>query len=228
MKNEYLILTMICLISSLSSCIPSEKLKPLSVDSKFDAIMVFNNIELTMNPGKHVSYQVSGPKYAKSKLMIGIEGDCLIIKVDGLRGSDKLSINLTAPMLKSIETFNGASFALNESADIEDLELRAWNSSKIEINKNIIAKKVSVSSFNSGHIVIKSVIADKLRIEAANNAVVYVSGKVKNITKSVLNDATVDTNGLSDCQSQHTYNDDSDDTVIVYSNDISLFGRIFD
>jgi len=184
---------------ALTSCVFSkERLKPVTPGSKYDAVIVFNNIEVTMTPGKSISYQVSGNEAAKSKLEIGIEDDALIVKADGLKGSDRLSINLTGPVPESITTFNSSAFVLDGSAEVDFFELGAWNSSRISINRNIIAKKVSVSSSNNGHIDIKSVITDSMKIEAANNAVVVVAGRVRNFSKNVMNGAVVDTTGLSE------------------------------
>ena len=229
MKGKYLILGIICIMLTFTSCIISgEKLKQLTPNSKFDTIRIFNNIEVVMTPGENVSYLVSGSDRAKTKLRIGIEGDALAITAAGLRGSEKLSVYLTAPMPGSIHTFNNASFALDGSADTKDLELEAWNSSIITINQNITAKEVSVSAFNNSKIDIKSVVADNLNIEAANNAIINISGKVKYVTKSVMNGAVVNTEHLSDTLSEQSHShDDSTGTVIVYNDHISLLGRLF-
>ena len=162
------------------------------------------------------------------KLEIGIDGDALMVRANGLNGTDRLTIHLTAPMLKSIETFNDAGFILNGSVDVGELKLCAWNSSLISIGQNITAREVEVQAYNNGRIDIKSIVADKMRIEAANSAVVNVSGKVNSLTKNVMNGAKVNADSLSDARSGQSSYDDSDDTVIVYSEDISLFGRLTD
>ena len=215
---------------ALTSCVLSNnKLKPVKPNSKFDAVLVFNNIEVIMTPGEKVSYEVSGDESAISRLEAGIEGNTLIFKADRLSASDKIHISLTAPIPESIEVFNNASLAIEGVCDVDDINLRVWNNGRIRIDHNITAKTMSVETFNSGSIVLGSVVANQVRITAANNSTVDISGHVGRLSKSVMNDAVVNVTGLTANNQRHaSHDEDSKDTVIVYSDDINILERMFE
>lgn len=230
MKIKILAAVMIGFVLALTSCVLSNnELKPVNPNSKFNAVLVFNNIEVIMTPGEKVSYEVSGDESAVSKLEAGIERNTLIFKADRLSGSDKIHINLTAPIPDSIEVFNNASLIIEGDCDVEDINLGVWNDGRIRINNNITAKTMSVGTFNNGSIFVGSVAANQVNITAANSSTVNISGHIGRLSKSVMNDAVVNITGLTaDNQIRASHDEYSKDTVIVYSEDINILGRIFD
>lgn len=215
---------------ALTSCVLSNnELKPVNQNSKFDTVRVFNNIEVVMTPGEKVSYEVLGDESAISRLEAGIEGNTLIFKADRLFGSDKIHISLTAPMPESMEVFNNASLTIEGDCDVDDINLGVWNNGRIRIDHNITAKTLSVETFNSGSIVVGSVVSNQVNITAANSSIVNISGHIGRLSKSVMNDAVVNITGLTAYnQIRASLDEDSKDTVIVYSEDINILGRIFE
>jgi len=169
MKNLFMAmvsLLMICVSCSASS----PRSKQLTVKGKFDGISVANNIELIYTPSSNVSISVKASDKAMSKLVMEVKNGILHFKAPNTLKDEDITINLTAPDLKSLTVSNNAEIKVTKELTCNVSKITAANNGEIELEGGLNANEVIISATNNGEISIPSIYAVKAKISTTNNA----------------------------------------------------------
>lgn len=197
MKSFKLLSVIALTVALFTSCVSRQNQgAPLTVDSVFDAIEVYNGVEVEYVPSGSVSYTVTASEDAKSKLRMKVNGGTLSIWAEDLRSKDKIRVRLSAPEPTSFLAYNNSKLSCNAPLKTDKLVINAWNNADVTLMDVITVANLDLTAYNNGSVDLPEAQCESIDIEAYNNADVRVAGFAGKLKVSQYNNSRVNTTAL--------------------------------
>lgn len=174
----------------LSSCafIPV-RTEPLGSNSKFESIVVSNNIELIYTPGPNVKYSVEASLEATKRVRMEVRGSSLSLSTRNVDG--KVKITLTSPSVSMIVANNNASVTVTGPLAVKDFTAAANNNSSIKFTSPFDATELTVTASGLASVDFSSLKADDFIVSASNLSTVTAAGSGKEVIFTSMNNVSI-------------------------------------
>ncbi|MBD5232492.1 MAG: hypothetical protein HDS66_10145 [Bacteroidales bacterium] len=172
--------------------------EPLTANTKFDAVSVFNGIDLYFTASDKIQYKIEASQKVLPYVKVKVDGSELLVYID--KGKSKVKIDenvvvrVSGPVPAKISAFNTSSFVCGAPLVMKNLEVQCWNEASVKLVGKVDVNKASVEAYNNGEVSIGGVVrATSLTLSSWNKGAIKLSQKA-NVGKANLtawNDGTV-------------------------------------
>lgn len=156
------------------SCIASPNAnEKVTVDTKFTAISVANNIDVYYTTGKNVSVKIEAPKNVISNVKADVKSNTLVIYTQGdvkLTDKDKIKVSVTAPAVNSFTAVDNAEITCQSAISVDGFTLSLKNNAEFKAPA-LIADKIAVNAADNSEVKInQGIMAGNIAISLSGNA----------------------------------------------------------
>lgn len=175
----------------------------VAIKDSFDAISVANNIDVEYTVGSSVSLSMSTPSDNHDNVVIKVERNTLVMKVENRDKGFKLNmsakpvkVKLKAPAVSTITAVNNSEVDINGVYDKNVLSITATNNAEVTFNNKTIVQEATFTATNNAEITLGQVEGGTISATATNNAEIEFSNlNATNLTGTATNNADLSVRG---------------------------------
>ncbi len=169
----------------------------------FEKVDVIGAYEVIYRQDTFYNVRVEGPAYCVKRMRVTSDGTTLSICKKSRSNIDEFLFNMedfdttvrvyvTSPDLIGVNTFDSASFEAAGLIDTDNLTLKMYNSSDIELG-NVLCDNLMLSQYNSSDAEIGQITTQELKIDSYNSSATEIkSMEAREATLQTFNSSDID------------------------------------